>query len=112
MKRLVNILLLLFVVLHAQAQLPLRTLVTQGPVMAGEPFQVQYVMEDVTEEDKFFQPDFKPFRFVSGPNRYTGDAYSSNGPIRLYNIVFTLLAPKPGTYTVPGAVASILGEKE
>lgn len=92
---------------YLQAQLVFKTIVTQGPVVAGEPFQVQYVLENLDKEDEFFPPDFKGFRFVSGPNVYVGSAYGIDGASKLKNIVYTLVAPKPGKFVIPGAAARV-----
>ena len=45
-------------------------MVTQEPFIEGESFQVQYVLEDVDNNSEFYPPDFKDFRFVSGPYIY------------------------------------------
>lgn len=90
-----------------QAQTDFKTIVTQGPVVAGESFQVQYVLEDTDKENEFFAPDFKGFRFVSGPNIYTGSAYGKGGTRKFKNIVYTLAAAVPGKFIIPGASARI-----
>lgn len=90
-----------------QAQLVFKTIVTEGPIVAGESFQVQYVLENLDKEDEFFPPDFKGFRFVSGPNVYVGSAYGIDGASKLKNIVYTLVAPKPGKFVIPGAAARV-----
>lgn len=90
-----------------QAQKDFQTIVTEGPVVAGESFQVQYVLEETNKDNEFFAPDFKEFRFVSGPNIYTGSGYGTSGPRKLKNIVYTLAAPRPGKFIIPGASARI-----
>lgn len=90
-----------------QAQKDFQTIVTQGPIVAGESFQVQYVLEDTDKDNEFFAPDFKEFRFVSGPNIYTGSAYGAGGTRKLKNIVYTLAAKRPGKFIIPGASARI-----
>lgn len=90
--------------LIAGSQVTLKTIVSRGPIIAGESFQVQYVLEDKDgQEADFYQPDFRQFVFVSGPHLYGGVGYSDDGPIKLKNITFTLIAPKQGKYIVPGA---------
>jgi len=100
---------ILLLVLTAGAQVMLKTIVTEGPVIAGEPFVVQYVLENAEPEGDFFQPDFRQFRFVSGPNTYTGASYGTDGPKRVKNITFTLVALKEGHYVVPGASVKLRG---
>lgn len=90
-----------------QAQKDFQTIVTEGPVVAGESFQVQYVLEETNKDNEFFAPDFKEFRFVSGPNIYTGSAYGTGGQRKLKNIVYTLAATRPGKFIIPGASARI-----
>ncbi len=85
----------------------IQTIVTQGPVVAGEAFQVQYVIEGLDKEDEFFAPDFSEFRFISGPNIYSGTAFEAGGAKKLKNIVFTLVAIKPGKFIIPGASAKV-----
>lgn len=91
----------------AKAQKDFQTIVTQGPIVAGESFQVQYVLEDTDKDNEFFAPDFKEFRFVSGPNIYTGSAYGTGGTRKLKNIVYTLAAKRPGKFIIPGASARV-----
>ena len=90
-----------------QAQKDFQTIVTQGPIVAGESFQVQYVLEVTDKDNEFFAPDFKGFRFVSGPNIYTGSAYGSGGTRKLKNIIYTLAATRPGKFIIPGASARV-----
>ena len=92
---------------HVNSQLTFQTIVTQGPVVAGESFQVQYVIEGLDKEDEFFAPDFSEFRFISGPNIYSGTALEAGGSKKLKNIVFTLVAIKPGKFIIPGASARV-----
>ncbi|MBN8878570.1 MAG: protein BatD [Sphingobacteriales bacterium] len=110
MKKGILIISILLLVLAANAQVVLKTIVTEGPVIAGEPFVVQYVLENAEPEDDFFQPDFRQFRFVSGPNTYTGASFGADGPKRLKNITFTLVALKEGHYIVPGASVKLHGQ--
>ena len=110
MKKWITILLLM-VVMQAVAQEGMRTMVTQGPVATGEPFQVQYVLGAMEKSDDFFPPDFKAFRVVNGPQFYEGQTYGPDGKLTgIRNVVYTLLALKPGQFTVPGASARVGGK--
>lgn len=73
----------------------------------GEPFRVQYVLEDIGRNPEFFPPDFKDFRFISGPIVYEGTVYSANGPKKMKNYVYTLEAIRPGRFVIPGASARV-----
>lgn len=107
MRRIVFILFSIVFSFIAKAQVVFKTIVPQKPVVAGESFQVQYVLEDVDKNNEFYPPDFKNFRFVSGPFMYDGLAYGTDGLKRLKNIVYTLEAIKPGKFLIPGASAKV-----
>lgn len=102
---LLTIFLLAFVFTNGQTDF--QTIVTRGPVVIGESFQVQYVLDDMDKDSEFFAPDFKGFRVVSGPNIYTGSAYGSSGPRKLKNVVYTLAATSTGRLVIPGASARV-----
>jgi len=106
-KGLAFIVFLFFAYPAAMAQPAFQTIVTRGPVEVGESFQVQYVLEETDEDREFFAPDFRGFRFVSGPNIYTGSVLTAAGPQKLKNIVFTLATLGPGKFVIPGASARI-----
>jgi hypothetical protein len=98
---------LVTVLIGASAQGSFQTIVTQEPIVLGESFQVQYVIDEIGRDDEFFTPDFKEFRFISGPNIYSGSAVDASGTKKLKNIVFTLVAVRPGRFIVPGASARV-----
>ncbi len=100
-----SLLLLSNACVHAQKNF--QTIVTHGPIVMGESFQVQYVLEETDKENEFFVPDFKGFRFVSGPNIYSGSVYGTGGARKLKNIVYTLAATRPGKFIIPGAAARV-----
>jgi hypothetical protein len=93
-----------------QGQVIFKTIVPQQTITVGESFPVQYVLEDIEKNDDFIPPVFKGFRLVSGPNIYDGSIYSADGSKFLKNIVFTLVAIKPGRYVLEGATAKINGK--
>ena len=100
-------LLLMTFLSQVKGQLAFRTIVPEGPVVVGEAFQVQYVIEGLDRDDEFFAPDFNEFRFISGPNTYSGTSFEAGGTKKLKNIVFTLVPVKPGKCIIPGASARI-----
>jgi len=97
------ILLLLLLGWTANSQNIFRTIVSQQPVIAGESFAVQYVLQETENEEEFIAPSFTGLRLISGPDNYGGFTYGDDGPIPLKNIVYTLVAPKAGWITIPGA---------
>ncbi len=91
----------------SEAQVLFRTIVPQQPVVAGESFRVQYVVESEETEGLLIPPPFRGFRFVSGPEQYSNDAMTGGKNSYLKNTVYTLLALKPGRYKIQGAAIRI-----
>lgn len=85
-----------------QAQVSFKTVVPQQPLVAGESFQVQYILEDADNASNLKPPVFKNFRYVAGPNLYTGSVPSVHGSKPLRNFVYTLEATRPGRFMIPG----------
>ena len=110
MKRAILIFFFITSLVYSQAQVAIKTVVTAGPILVGESFRVQYIMEDVSEADEFYQPDFKGLRYVRGPDIYPGTAFGPDGPRKLKNVLYTLVATRAGKVIVPGAGARINGE--
>lgn len=104
MKKTVLISLLLILTLVASSQIVFQAEYRQGPVVVGEPFRIQYLLEDRSDIE-FFPPDFNGFRIVSQPEIRTAVTYGPGEPKNLRNIIYTLEALKPGKYTIPGAGA-------
>src|SRR5436190_19710995 len=92
------------------AQGEFKTIVPTQPITVGESFQVQYVFQGTSKILNFKDPSFRAFRFVSGPNQYTGLVNSVRGTAPITNFVFTLAATKEGWFNIPGAVATINGK--
>ncbi|HEU4573889.1 MAG TPA: BatD family protein [Chitinophagaceae bacterium] len=91
------------------AQLSFRTVVPQDAVVTGEPFEVQYVLENSDQAASFTAPAFKGFRFVAGPHVYKGSVIHQGVVQPLTNTVYTLVALKPGRYLIQGAGAIVNG---
>lgn len=102
-----SLLVIALTCMEIKAQDGFKTIVTKGPIIVGESFQVQYVLDDFDTNSEFFAPDFKDFRFVSGPNIYSGSHFGSSGNKKIKNIVYTLEALKPGKFNIPPASARI-----
>jgi hypothetical protein len=101
--------LAMLVCIHTQAQPAFKTIVPQQPVVVGESFPVQYVLEDIEKTDDFTAPAFKGFRMAGGPNIYNGSAGRTGISKSLKNIVFTLVAVNPGKYIIAGATVKVNG---
>jgi hypothetical protein len=70
MKLTFTILSFLLLVVLVQAQVHFKTIVPPQPVMSGESFQVQYIIEDGDKTMNVKPPVFNNFRFVTGPTIY------------------------------------------
>jgi hypothetical protein len=92
------------------AQVSFKTIAPQLPIVLGESFQVQYIIQDADKMGNIKAPSFRHFRFVSGPNFYTGSVTTMNGPQPLRNFVYTLEAISPGRFIIPGAMATVNGK--
>jgi BatD DUF11 like domain len=110
MQKIKFILLVTLVPFTIKAQVIFKTIAPQQVVVAGESFPVQYVLEDIEKDDGFIPPFFKGFRQVSGPYTYGGVVYGPDGSKRLKNIIYTLVATKPGRYIIAGASAKVKGK--
>lgn len=94
----------------AVGQVQFKSIVPPQPVIAGEAFQVQYVLEVAKKLVAINPPPFSGFRFVTGPNNYSGTVSTMNGLKSVYNAVYTLEAVRPGTFIIPGAAAIVSGK--
>lgn len=94
---------------YGRGQVLFKTIVPATPVVAGESFPVQYVLEGEEKTGSFKAPVFSSFRTVAGPQTYTGSVAGTEGQRPLRNMVFTLEALKPGVFIIPGATILING---
>ncbi|MCX6315849.1 MAG: BatD family protein [Bacteroidetes bacterium] len=95
----------------AGAQTVFKTMVPKEPLVTGEAFQVQYILEDADRNALVVPPEFEHFEFVTGPNNYSGTIARANGNKLVMNTVYTLIPGKPGIYTIGGASALINGRE-
>lgn len=93
-----------------KAQIEFKTIIPRKPVVFGESFQVQYVIREAEKVGNFKTPPFTHFRFVSGPNQYSGTAAGLNDKKQVRNFVLTLEAIETGWLMIPGAVATVNGK--
>ncbi len=93
-----------------KAQVVFKTVITQQPVISGESFQVQYILQDGGKSNLVKPPAFTNFRFVAGPNNYMGSVSTVNGVRSLHNSVYTLEAGRSGKFIIPGATTTFNGK--
>lgn len=92
------------------AQVQFRTVVPQRPIVVGESIQVQYIASNAAEIKNFSHPLFPGFRYVTGPNIYTGTTTDANGNnISYKNMVITVVATQKGRIAIGGASCEING---
>lgn len=95
---------------NSGAQPIFKTVIPQQPVITGESFLVQYVLEDVNKEIVVKPPPFSGFRLINGPNIYRGSIPGLQAPIPVQNFVYTIEAGNTGKYIIPGATAIVNGK--
>lgn len=100
MNRHTVIFFLLLFSLTGSAQVVFKTIAPTTQVVTGESFRIQYYVEGAAVHE-LTPPDFSPFRLVEGPDEYPGSTKGAG--IISRNYVYTLVAPGPGEYRIPGA---------
>lgn len=90
-----------------QAQVSFKTVIPQEPVVAGDAFQVQYVLTGAERTSAIRTPVFAGFRLISGPNIYGGAVVTADGKLPVQNFVYTLEALRPGKYIIPAALVAL-----
>lgn len=88
----------------AKAQPVFETIAPERPVVVGESFVVQYLV-DASQISGFDIPSFYPFRAVEGPTEYP----VKNQQRGVKNLVYTLTAITSGHFTLPRAVGQYKG---
>ncbi|MEO5563818.1 MAG: BatD family protein [Chitinophagaceae bacterium] len=106
MKKTVLISVLLAFYVLAGAQVIFQTSVKAGPVVVGEPFTIQYLLEDIPDAE-FIPPDFTNFRVVNKPRINEGETFGTGERKKLKNIIYTLEALKPGKFIIPAGKARV-----
>ncbi len=100
MKRTTAILFLLLITFTGSAQIVFKTIAPTKPILAGESFRIQYYVEGAPVHE-LTPPDFTPFRLLEGPDIYPG--HTPGKGLLSKNYIYTLIAPQPGDYRIPGA---------
>ena len=89
------------------------TTVSEGPVTLGQPFQVQYVIEDAASIEQFALPKFPAFKVLDSFDN-KNPVLSSQGTslVQAYSRIIVLVATREGNFTLPPASAIINGKKQ
>jgi hypothetical protein len=109
MRTITTILFLFLLSFTAATQVIFKTTVQRTTVVVGESFFVEYLLEDIGKNDGFSAPDFNGMRVVRGPDMTPGNINTPDGMKPVKNYMFTLVALKPGTFTIHGARAQVNG---
>lgn len=104
MKQILLPILTFMTALAVHAQPVFRTIAPDGPVVVGESFVVQYLV-DASQVSGFSIPSFYPFRAVNGPDEYP----VKNQQRGVKNLVYTLTAITSGHFTLPRATGKYKG---
>ncbi len=110
MRRITTIFIFLTGGFSVNGQPLFKTIISPQPVVAGESFQVQYVLEDVNKTSFVKPPAFTGFRLITGPNVYTGTIPYLNGVKAVQNFVYTVEATRAGKFLIPGATTIVNGK--
>ncbi len=89
------------------------TLVSEGPLVAGQPFQIQYVVEGVPNVERITVPMLPGFSVLEVFDNQSTSFQSNNNSqelIQIFSKVVVVSIVRPGSYYIPGAVASIGGK--
>jgi hypothetical protein len=104
------VLILLITCISSRAQVSFKTEVPQQPVVKGESFRVQYILEGSEKNIIVKPPPFTGFKLVTGPNVYTGSKNSVDGVKEIRNTVYTLQALRTGRLMVAPASINLNGK--
>lgn len=94
--------LLLMIIIGTAAAQKVQTITPTRPVIEGTAFQIQYVISNPSEIMSVYPPDFDSLQLISGPNHYKGVTIIEGKQQPIDNIAYTVLAKKPGRYSVQG----------
>lgn len=69
-------------------------------VVAGNAFQIQYIIAEPSESINILAPQFDNLTLVSGPNYYKGNSLVNGKTEAIENITYTLVSLKEGTINI------------
>jgi hypothetical protein len=82
------------------AQLNIKTILPENPIIVNEPFRIQFVVEDADNKQQFIEPAFNRLKLIHGPEVYEGKQVVNNKGIQLINYVYTVVADRIGVYKI------------
>ena len=81
-------------------------------VVAGNAFQVQYIIAEPSEPINVVAPHFDNLTLVSGPNYYRGNSLVNGKTQTIENITYTLVASKEGEIKINPLTVKFKNDKE
>src|SRR5262245_620987 len=101
MRRPAALIYFLLFTLIANSQTYFKTIVSSGPYVVDESFNVQYLFEESSKEDRIMHPDFGVLHVLRGPEEGPANITGPRGTRNLRSIVYTLIAPRTGKFIIP-----------
>ncbi|HWJ91857.1 MAG TPA: BatD family protein, partial [Flavisolibacter sp.] len=95
----------LFLFFGARAQ-KIQTIVPTQPVVVGNAFQIQYIIQEPSSLVNLTPPSFDGVQVVSGPNHYKGTTIVDGRSVAIENITYTLVPIKTGFLKINGLTAA------
>src|SRR5690242_11630848 len=103
MKRSAAVLIFSICFLCSQAQRI--QIIVPKQVVAGEAFQIQYIIADPSELVTVIPPQFDNLQLISGPNYYKGNSLVNGKTQAIENITYTLVPAKEGAIKINSLTA-------
>ena len=82
------------------AQPVVRTVAPDKTVTVGEPFRIQFVVENSNSNQRFSAPNLSGLKIIRGPEVYSGSQFIKDKKTAITNYVYTVVANKMGTYKI------------
>jgi hypothetical protein len=94
---------------NLSAQPVIRTVIPEKAAIVGEPFRIQFVVENSNINQRFDAPDFFGLKIIRGPEVYSGSQYIKGKKAEITNYVYTIVAERTGEYRISPAAVKLNG---
>lgn len=109
-KSLLSLLFLLGIVTCLQAQeFKFTTAVASNRVGEGEPFQIQFMLENGNNVSSFTPPALNDFDILQGPSQMQGTSIVNGRRSDYIALIYLIRAKRVGNFTIPAATARVDG---
>ena len=110
MRKGLSIFVLVLIVCISKGQLNIKTILPDKPIIAGEPFRIQFVVENPENNHRFNAPDFNGLKIIRGPEIYAGTQSINGKKIQIRNYIYTLVAEKAGGFAIDAPAVNFDGK--